>query len=135
MHPFGFSLRIFDTQTRTFLDTNFGYMNRDRNADYLWSPDSTRVAFWVSGPVGTEYPIDTNVRQLVIYDTVEARYLFTPGFYMDRQEINPGGVLNWSPELVWSPDSSNLVFINESGELIYVLVEARRPAPGYPRHR
>lgn len=78
-----------------------------------WSPDGTRIAFWVTPSTGYEIDPDApNPDPAVIHvlDVATGALTRYCGYSTDRHTPNP-------PRLVWSPDSTHLAFAGrvESG--------------------
>jgi WD40 repeat protein len=88
----------------TDLTTTYGpvRVNGQLIGDLSWSPDSTRVAFWVI-PRGDGGPETDGEARLHLYDTRDNRLRSYCGFTTTEHTPTP-------PRLVWSPGSTHIAF-------------------------
>ncbi len=68
-----------------------------------WSPDSTRVAFWVTPLIGPDPAANTGKSIIHIYDVATGELRAYCGYSTDEQTPNP-------PRLTWSLDGTHLAF-------------------------
>jgi hypothetical protein len=68
-----------------------------------WSPDSTRIAFWVTELLGPEYLTNTGNAVIHILDATTGNLTVYCGFSTIEHTPNP-------PRLIWSPDGTHLAF-------------------------
>ena len=68
-----------------------------------WSPDNTRIAFWVSEITGADATTNVGSALIHILDVNTGAVSFYCGFSTTEQTPNP-------PRLVWSPDGTYLAF-------------------------
>jgi hypothetical protein len=68
-----------------------------------WSPDSTRVAFWVTEMLGPDAETDTGSAVIHILEIASREVRAYCGFSTIEHTPNP-------PRLIWSPDGTTLVF-------------------------
>jgi hypothetical protein len=107
----GLPVEIYSATSNTLSDADFFRIEIDKEQEFLWSPDSTKLALWVRGRAGEPEPGDemrSGLRHLVIYDIKTETY----------QAIDQPYTIKG--EQLWSPDSRGFVFVNEANELIYV---------------
>jgi hypothetical protein len=101
-----YSIRPGDsTPTRwTDLTAHYGPVRINGHAigDLSWSPDATRVAFWVMPMTGPNIA-EASAAQLHIYDTAAGELRSYCGY--DTIEHTPT-----PPRLIWSPDGTHIAF-------------------------
>ncbi len=68
-----------------------------------WSPDSTRIAFWVTELLGADYLANTGNAVIHILDMDTGDITAYCGFSTTEHTPNP-------PRLVWSPDGTHVAF-------------------------
>lgn len=68
-----------------------------------WSPDSTRIAYWVFPMTGDDPVADAEAGQIHVLDTRTGDNIVYCGFETEEHSPNP-------PRLVWSPDGTHLAF-------------------------
>lgn len=89
----------------TYLSANYGAVriNGEDISGLSWSPDGTKLAFWVMELFGAS--MDTNIGQATIHILdVETKTIRSYcGYGTDEHTPNP-------PALVWSPDSTHVAF-------------------------
>jgi WD40 repeat protein len=68
-----------------------------------WSPDGTRIAFWVTEITGPDVTANLGNAVIHILDVTTGTLTVYCGFATNRQTPNP-------PSLVWSPDGTHLAF-------------------------
>lgn len=92
-------------QQATNLYSRYGAVriNGHTVGDLSWSPDSTRVAFWVTELLGSDITANTGSATIHIYDTRTGETHEYCGFSTNEHTPNP-------PRLVWSPDSTHIAF-------------------------
>lgn len=66
-----------------------------------WSPDSTRIAFWVIELIGPDYEANTGTAELHVLDITTGQLVAYCGFVTNEHTPNPS-------RIVWSPDGSHL---------------------------
>lgn len=66
-----------------------------------WSPDSTRIAFWVIELIGPDYEANTGTAELHVLDITTGQMVAYCGFVTNEHTPNPS-------RIVWSPDGSHL---------------------------
>ncbi len=71
-----------------------------------WSPDGTRIAFWVSRITGADATADLSSAVLHVLDVNTGALTVYCGYSTDIQTPNP-------PSLIWSPDGTTLAFAGE----------------------
>lgn len=72
-------------------------------SDLSWSPDSSRIAFWVTEITGPDFTSNLGSSVIHILDVNTGELKVYCGFSTTEQTPNP-------PRLVWSPDSTYLAF-------------------------
>lgn len=78
-------------------------LNGATSASLSWSPDSTRVAFWVIPLIGTNPQTNTGNAVLHVFDVRTGETTRYCGFATSEHTPNP-------PALVWSPDGTALAW-------------------------
>jgi hypothetical protein len=68
-----------------------------------WSPDSTRIAFWVIELLGSDYLSTTGSAVIHVLELATRHVTVYCGFSTNEHTPNP-------PRLVWSPDGTHLAF-------------------------
>lgn len=71
--------------------------------DLAWSPDSTRVAFWVIELIGSNPLADTGTAVVHVHDATTGETRAYCGYSTIEHTPNP-------PRLVWSPDGTHIAF-------------------------
>jgi Tol biopolymer transport system component len=84
-----------------------------------WSPDGTRIAFWVIELLGADILTQTGVATIHVLDVVTENITSYCGFVTNEHTPNP-------PRLIWSPDSTHIAFAgnvpgDERGYLLLAL--------------
>ncbi len=72
-------------------------------SDLIWSPDGTRVAFWVIELIGADPLANTGNAVLHVYDVVAGTLNAYCGYSTVEHTPNP-------PRLIWSPDGTHIAF-------------------------
>lgn len=92
-------------QQLTLLTATYGAVRINGYApnDLSWSPDATKIAFWVIELGGTNPAVDTGEAMLHVVDTTTGDIRRYCGFR--ATEHTPE-----TPRIIWSPDSSHLAF-------------------------
>lgn len=102
-----FLMRPDDGQARQVTDFNSVYgavrINGGIRSDLSWSPDSTRIAFWVIELLGPNYESDTGNAVIHILDTRTGDVRAYCGFATSEHTPDP-------PRLQWSPDGTFIAF-------------------------
>jgi WD40 repeat protein len=78
-------------------------VNGGVRSDLQWSPDSTRIAFWVIELLGPAYESNTGSAVIHVLDTTTGLLRAYCGFTTDEFSPDP-------PQLRWSPDGTHLAF-------------------------
>ncbi len=78
-------------------------INGTINTELSWSPDSTRIAFWVIEMIGSDAENNTGSASIHIMDVIAGNLRVYCGF--TTNDHTP-----YSPRLVWSPDGTHLAF-------------------------
>ena len=93
------------SQPLTDLNSIYGAVriNGGVRGDLSWSPDSTRIAFWVIELLGTNYEADTGNALIHIIDTRTGELRAYCGFATSEHTPDP-------PRLQWSPDGTYIAF-------------------------
>lgn len=78
-------------------------INGRSSGDLSWSPDSTRLAFWVTELLGPDPEADLGSAVLHVYDTTTNELRRYCGF--TTTEHTP-----YTPRLIWSPDGTHIAF-------------------------
>jgi Tol biopolymer transport system component len=68
-----------------------------------WSPDGTRIAFWVTSITGADFTANLGTSTIHILDVNTGEVKAYCGFATTEQTPNP-------PRIVWSPDGTTLAF-------------------------
>ncbi|MBK9124260.1 MAG: PD40 domain-containing protein [Chloroflexi bacterium] len=103
-----FPLELIDLSTGQVDRLRFVVVDVEVRKNRLsWSPDSRRLAFWVTGSLNEE----VQGKALVFYDTA------TDEFTVIDQTINPLGTVGNG---YWSPDGTRFAFIDETRRLVLV---------------
>ena len=89
----------------TDLTAHYGPIRINGHAPSLlsWSPDNSRIAFWVIPLTGPDPETDTALASIHIFDVASGLLTRYCGFHTDEHTPNP-------PRLIWSPDGSYLAF-------------------------
>lgn len=89
----------------TDLSATYGTIRINGHApgEISWSPDSTRIAFWVIPMLGPDPETNTGEATLHILDVVTGDVRVYCGFSTIEHTPNP-------PRLIWSPDGTHLAF-------------------------
>ena len=107
-----FTLSIFDIQTSQYLDTDWYNAEIDRFSELQWSPQGSKLAFWVMGRLDEEVRETDNpltLLTLVVYDATTQTFTFSDQAF----DMDLGG------RGVWSPDGLGFVFIDLNEQLVY----------------
>jgi len=95
----------FVPQQATYLSSDYGATRINGRAlgELSWSPDGTRIAFWVIELLGSN--VENNTGHAVIHtlDVNTGEVTVYCGFSTNDHTPNP-------PQLIWSPDSSHIAF-------------------------
>ena len=96
-----------DGSTTQLTDLNASYgavrINGGIRSELSWSPDSTRIAFWVIELLGSDYKSQTGNAVIHIVDTTTGVTRAYCGFSTTEHTPDP-------PRLLWSPDGTHLAF-------------------------
>ncbi len=105
---YGYSARDGETRPWTQLTDTYGVTRiNGLSPDRLsWSPDSTRIAYWVTELTGSDPTANTGVAMIHILDVVSGDHTIYCGFVTTQHTPNP-------PRLVWSPDGNHLAFAGD----------------------
>jgi WD40 repeat protein len=89
----------------TDLDSLYGAVriNGHTVGQLSWSPDSTRIAFWVTELLGPDYLTNTGNAVIHLLDVTTGALTVYCGFSTIEHTPNP-------PRLVWSPDGTHIAF-------------------------
>ncbi|MBZ0275047.1 MAG: hypothetical protein K8I60_02810 [Anaerolineae bacterium] len=89
----------------TNLTSTYGAVriNGHSPSDLSWSPDGTRIAFWVIELLGSDPEANTGNAVIHILDIATGEVRAYCGFTTTEHTPNP-------PRLLWSPDSTHLAF-------------------------
>lgn len=102
-----FGVRPGDTQPVQWTDLESVYgavrINGHAVSELSWSPDSSRIAFWVIELLGSDPENNTGSAMIHILDTTSGEIRAYCGFSTIEHTPNP-------PRLIWSPDGTNLAF-------------------------
>lgn len=102
-----FAMNPDDGQPRQLTDLNSSYgavrINGGIRHDLSWSPDSTRIAFWVIELLGPAVDSNTGNAMIHIADTRTGTVRVYCGFTTSEHTPDP-------PRLHWSPDGSHIAF-------------------------
>lgn len=84
-----------------------------------WSPDSTRVAYWVMEMTGADPAVDAGAAVIHLFDITTQEETIFCGYSTVEHTPNP-------PRLIWSPDGTHLAFAgnvpaDDKGYLVLVL--------------
>lgn len=92
-----------ETRSLTNLYSVYGptRINGRSSAELSWSPDATRIAFWVIEMTGTEPENEPGPAVIHVVDVQTGTTRVYCDFTTDQHTPNP-------PRLVWSPDSTHL---------------------------
>lgn len=100
-----FAVRPADGTRAQWTDLNSTYgavrINGRTSGDLSWSPDGTRLAFWVIELLGPDPEGSLGAAMIHIFDTRTGEVTAYCGFSTDEHTPNP-------PRLIWSPDSTHL---------------------------
>ncbi len=93
------------TEPLTHLYDTYGAVriNGQSVGELSWSPDSTRIAFWVTPQIGDDPTATTGEATIHIVDTATGETRAYCGFSTIEHTPNP-------PRLVWSPDGTTIAF-------------------------
>ncbi len=102
-----FGIRPADGQPVQWTDLTAEYgavrINGRTNGELSWSPDGTRIAFWVIELLGPNPESNTGNAVLHVLNTVTGETQAYCGYTTSEHTPNP-------PRLAWSPDSTHLAF-------------------------
>lgn len=102
-----FGIRPRDAQPTQWTDLLSAYgaarINGHTLGDLSWSPDATRVAFWVSELTGSDPLNNVGSAMIHIYDLPSNQLIAYCGYRTSEHTPNP-------PRLIWSPDSTHIAF-------------------------
>lgn len=102
-----FILRPDEQKIVQFTDLNSIYgavrINGGVRGDLSWSPDNTRIAFWVMELLGPDYENSTGHAMIHIVDTTTGLLRAYCGYTTTEHTPDP-------PRLQWSPDGTHLAF-------------------------
>lgn len=102
-----FGIRPNDTEPTQWTNLFSAYgavrINGHTIGDLSWSPDGTRVAFWVTELIGGNPLADTGSAVLHIYDVTTGETRAYCGYSTIEHTPNP-------PRLIWSPDGTHIAF-------------------------
>src|SRR5690606_28615918 len=102
-----FVLQLETNQVLQMTDLNSIYgavrINGGVRGDLSWSPDSTRIAFWVIELLGPDYEANTGSAMIHILDTTTGLLRAYCGFTTTEHTPDP-------PRLQWSPDGTHIAF-------------------------
>lgn len=89
----------------TFLAASYGAVRINGHAvnRLSWSPDATRIAFWVIELLGPNIEANTGHAVIHVVDVVSGAVTVYCGFSTNEHTPNP-------PRLIWSPDGTHLAF-------------------------
>src|SRR5690606_12727272 len=91
-------------QWTTLYDTYGAARIKGRSTGELsWSPDSTRIAFWVIELTGENVEGDTGNAMIHVLDTTTGDVRKYCGYTTTEHTPNP-------PRIIWSPDGTHLAF-------------------------
>jgi len=95
----------FVPRQATFLSGTYGAVRINGQAigELSWSPDSTRIAFWVIELLGSNIEGNTGHAVVHLLDVNSGEITVYCGFSTNDHTPNP-------PRLVWSPDGTHLAF-------------------------
>lgn len=100
-----FVLRPGENEPVQITDLNSIYgavrINGGLRGDLSWSPDSTRVAFWVIELLGPDYEHNTGNARIHVVDTTTGVLRAYCGFTTTEHTPDP-------PQLKWSPDGTHI---------------------------
>ncbi|MCA9889096.1 MAG: hypothetical protein KC546_12025 [Anaerolineae bacterium] len=87
----------------TYFSSQYGAVRIDGYVpnSLSWSPDSTRIAFWVIELIGPDYEANTGTAELHVLDINTGQMVAYCGFVTNEHTPNPS-------RIVWSPDGSHL---------------------------
>lgn len=94
-------------------------INGHAPGELSWSPDSTRIAFWVTPLLGPDPEANTGTARLHVLDVTTGAIRVYCGFVTTEHTPNP-------PRLIWSPEGTHIAFggnvpDDEQGYLLLVL--------------
>lgn len=102
-----FTIRPGDDAPKQITDLTSTYgavrINGRTSTDLSWSPDSTRIAFWVIELLGANVEADTGNATIHVVDIATGATTVYCGFSSTEHTPNP-------PRLLWSPDGTHLAF-------------------------
>lgn len=102
-----FIVKTDTNETLQFTDLNSVYgavrINGGIRGELSWSPDSTKIAFWVIELTGPEYETSTGNALIHVLDTSTGLLSAYCGYSTTEHTPDP-------PRLQWSPDSTHLAF-------------------------
>ncbi|MFN8373551.1 MAG: hypothetical protein U0694_11845 [Anaerolineae bacterium] len=102
-----FGIHPGDSAPTQLTDLNASYgavrINGHAVGELSWSPDSTRIAFWVTELLGADYLTNTGNAVIHILDVTTGSVTAYCGFSTIEHTPNP-------PRLLWSPDGTHLAF-------------------------
>ncbi|MBI5671317.1 MAG: PD40 domain-containing protein [Chloroflexi bacterium] len=89
----------------TDLTSSYGAVriNGRASGDLRWSPDGTRLAFWVTELLGPDPEANLGSAMIHVLDIRSGEVTAYCGFTTDEHTPNP-------PRLIWSPDGTHLAF-------------------------
>lgn len=102
---FAISTDTLQAEQLTYLAANYGAVriNGHDISGLSWSPDSTKVAFWVMELFGADSEINVGQARIHILDVITREIKSYCGYSTDEHTPNP-------PKIVWSPDSTHIAF-------------------------
>jgi len=102
---FAISTETFETEQLTYLSANYGAVriNGHDISGMEWSPDGTKLAFWVMELFGANVESNAGQARIHVLDVETKQIRSYCGYGTEEHTPNP-------PKLVWSPDSTHLAF-------------------------
>ena len=102
-----FGIRPGDSEPVQWTDLTSSYgavrINGRATGDLSWSPDGTRIAFWVIELLGPDPEANTGNAVIHILDVNSGQVRVYCGYSTNEHTPNP-------PRLIWSPDGTHLAF-------------------------
>lgn len=92
----------------TFLSRAYGAVRINGYAPthLSWSPDGTKIAFWVTKLIGANVEVNTGTAMIHVVDVNDGRMWRYCGFVTDNHTPNPS-------RLIWSPDGTHIAFAGD----------------------